>query len=138
MVLELKDRWAGQVSQVMRTLRSQAGYVDFFAKIPPWLCPLLNFTTAWKGEFEQREYDYGTKIALKQKLDGPLQRSISPVLFCFILICCRVMAIRGKSLGGYFSWCKYIHRVPSRSWTCDTNDHSCRATISSGQLTNTA
>ncbi|KAL9261615.1 Inactive RHOMBOID-like protein, partial [Drosera capensis] len=101
------------------------GFVLFFS-------PQLGEVVSNKGIFE-----YGTKrsIAFKQKLDRPLQRSISLVVYCFILICCLIMVIHGVSLGEYCSWCKYMDCVPSRSWTCDTNDHSCLVTISGGQLT---
>ncbi|GAB2236024.1 hypothetical protein Droror1_Dr00027753 [Drosera rotundifolia] len=104
---------------------SLLGFVLFFS-------PQLGEVVSNKGMFE-----YGTKrsIAFKQKLDRHLQRSISLFVYCFILISCLIMVIHGVSLGEYCSWCKYIDCVPSRSWTCDTNDHSCLATISGGQLT---
>ncbi|GAB2271962.1 hypothetical protein Dimus_006790 [Dionaea muscipula] len=104
------------------------GFVLYFT-------PQLRSVASHKGIF-----DYGaaksSSGALKQKLDRLVLRSISLVLFCFVVICALVMVLNGFSLREHCSWCQYINCVPSGTWTCDTTKHdSCLATISGGQLT---
>ncbi|GAB4861407.1 hypothetical protein Ancab_036591 [Ancistrocladus abbreviatus] len=118
-------------------------YIDNFANVGGFVSGfLLGFVLSIpqqlrKAASHEGIFDYGAKSSttLKQKLDRPVLRSISLLLFCIIVAGLLASVLHGMNVGKYCSWCQYIDCVPSKRWICDIKPDSCKATASGGQLT---
>ncbi|XP_011073228.1 RHOMBOID-like protein 8 [Sesamum indicum] len=82
-------------------------------------------------------FDFNIKhsVKLKQKLDKPVLRSVSLVIFTLLFAGAAVAALQGINLNRYCSWCQYIDCVPLKWWSCSNKAMSCETMISSQQLT---
>ncbi|KAK9713796.1 hypothetical protein RND81_06G052100 [Saponaria officinalis] len=99
------------------------GYVLFFS-------PQLRKPALHKGLF-----DYGVKnsVTLKQKLDRPVLRAVSLVLFT-LMVCGLVLAVLYDiNANKYCRWCRYVDCIPSRKWICDIKKPSCKTVESGGE-----
>ncbi|KAK4395479.1 RHOMBOID-like protein 8 [Sesamum angolense] len=82
-------------------------------------------------------FDFNIKhsVKLKQKLDKPVLRSVSLVIFTLLFAGVAVAALQGINLNRYCSWCQYFDCVPLKWWSCSNKEMSCETMISSQQLT---
>ncbi|CAK9155505.1 unnamed protein product [Ilex paraguariensis] len=82
-------------------------------------------------------FDYGVKgsLNLRQKLDRPVLRSISLVLFSLLLAGVIVAVLHGINMNKYCSWCRYIDCVPFKWWSCNDKTMHCETMISSEYMT---
>ncbi|OVA06154.1 Peptidase S54 [Macleaya cordata] len=69
-----------------------------------------------KGLFE---YNEKSSVNFKHKLDKPVLRSISLVLFALILAGGLVAVLHGVNVNKYCNWCHYINCIPSERWSCN-------------------
>ncbi|MCL7029668.1 hypothetical protein MKW94_022161, partial [Papaver nudicaule] len=69
-----------------------------------------------KGLFEYKEK---SKINFKQKLDKPVLRSISLILFALLVAGGVVAILHGENLNNHCSWCHYANCIPSKRWSCN-------------------
>ncbi|KAI3972917.1 hypothetical protein MKX01_019575 [Papaver californicum] len=69
-----------------------------------------------KGLFE---YNEKSSMNFKQKLDKPVLRSISLVLFALLVAGCVVAILHGENLNNQCSWCHYVNCIPSKRWSCN-------------------
>ncbi|KAF6155529.1 hypothetical protein GIB67_017884 [Kingdonia uniflora] len=82
-------------------------------------------------------FEYNEKISLsfKHKLDKPVLRSVSLVLFTIIVAGGVIGVIHGFNANKYCSWCHYANCVPSKRWSCNEKIIPCEVTVSAGRLT---
>ncbi|KAL0342238.1 UNVERIFIED_CONTAM: RHOMBOID-like protein 8 [Sesamum calycinum] len=82
-------------------------------------------------------FDFNIKhsVKVKQKLDKPVLRSVSLVIFTLLFAGVAVAALQGINLNRYCSWCQYFDCVPLKWWSCSNKEMSCETMISSQQLT---
>ncbi|KNA12891.1 hypothetical protein SOVF_121290 [Spinacia oleracea] len=99
------------------------GYILFFS-------PQLRKPALHKGLF-----DYGVKksVALKDKLDRPVLRTVCLFLFIVMVAGLVVAALSSIDVNKYCSWCHYIDCVPSKKWICDMKNPACKTTEIKGQ-----
>ncbi|KAG4389530.1 hypothetical protein GLYMA_06G107600v4 [Glycine max] len=123
-------------------------YVDNFASIGGFisgfllgsvflLSPQLQPVAPNKGGL----IDYGVKscikLKLKQKLDRPVLRIVSLILFSLLLAGCLVAVLHGININSYCTWCPYVDCIPFTSWHCKDTETSCETMVSNAQLTMT-
>ncbi|KAF9603584.1 hypothetical protein IFM89_037083 [Coptis chinensis] len=104
------------------------------------LLGLVLFFTPQLGEVPEHkrglfEYNRKSSIEFKLKLDKPVTRSISLVLFFFVLAGGLTAVLHGVNANNYCSWCHHIDCVTSKRWTCNDKEISCQVTVSAGRLT---
>ncbi|EEF48431.1 RHOMBOID-like protein 8 [Ricinus communis] len=82
-------------------------------------------------------YDDGLKsvLNLKQKLDRPVLRTVSLLLFSVLLVGFLVAALQGINISHYCKWCGYFDCIPSKSWSCNDVTTSCEIMSSDAELT---
>ncbi|KAF2296784.1 hypothetical protein GH714_001931 [Hevea brasiliensis] len=82
-------------------------------------------------------YDSGVKSSfnLKQKLDRPVLRSVSLLLFAFLLVGFLVAALQGINISQYCQWCGYFDCIPSKRWNCNDVTTYCEIMLSDTELT---
>ncbi|TKY74332.1 RHOMBOID protein 8 [Spatholobus suberectus] len=85
--------------------------------------------------------DYGVKsyikLKLKQKLDRPVLRIVSLILFSLLLAGCLVAVLHGININSNCTWCPYVDCIPFTSWHCKDTENSCETMVSNAQLTMT-
>ncbi|KAK7282773.1 hypothetical protein RIF29_11812 [Crotalaria pallida] len=83
--------------------------------------------------------EYGVKsyikLKLKQKLDKPVLRTVSLILFSLILASCLVAVLHGININSYCTWCPYVDCIPSTSWHCIDRETICETMVSNEQMT---
>ncbi|KAI3837965.1 hypothetical protein MKX03_037032 [Papaver bracteatum] len=77
---------------------------------------LLQVPQNKKGLFEYKEK---RSMNFKQKLDKPVLRSISLVLFALLVAGGIVAVLHGENLNNQCSWCHYVNCIPSKRWSCN-------------------
>ncbi|KAI3455165.1 hypothetical protein Pfo_011828 [Paulownia fortunei] len=119
-------------------------YVNNFSNIGGFISGFLaGFMLLFKPQVGQGYqakggiFDYKVKhsVRLKQKLDKPVLRSVSLVIFSFLFAGVFVAILEGINVNRYCSWCQYIDCVPLKWWSCSGKTMSCETMISSEQLT---
>ncbi|KAL0415504.1 UNVERIFIED_CONTAM: RHOMBOID-like protein 8 [Sesamum latifolium] len=119
-------------------------YVSNFSNIGGFISGFLaGFIILFKpqvGQWYQAKtglFDFNIKhsVKLKQKLDKPVLRSVSLVIFTLLFAGVTVAALQGINLNRYCSWCQYIDCVPLKWWSCSNKAMNCETMISSQQLT---
>ncbi|XP_012078131.2 RHOMBOID-like protein 8 isoform X1 [Jatropha curcas] len=82
-------------------------------------------------------YDKGVKnfFNSKQKLDRPVLRSVSLLIFAFLLLVFLVVALLGFNISQYCQWCRYFDCIPSKRWNCNDMTTSCETMLSDTQST---
>ncbi|XP_047179240.1 RHOMBOID-like protein 8 [Vigna umbellata] len=123
-------------------------YVDNFASIGGFisgfllgsvflLSPRLQPVAPNKGGL----VEYGVKsyinLKLKKKLDRPVLRIVSLILFGLLLAGCLVVVLHGININSYCTWCPYVDCIPFTSWHCKDTEASCETMVSNAQLTMT-
>ncbi|KAJ7965647.1 Rhomboid-like protein [Quillaja saponaria] len=120
-------------------------YIDNFSNIGGFVSGiLLGFLLLFspqvsKVSINKRLFDTGVKssikLKLKQKLDRPVLRSVSLILFIIVLAGCLVAVLRGVNINQYCRWCRYVDCVPFQRWQCKSIATSCETMVSNAQLT---
>ncbi|XP_004515655.1 inactive RHOMBOID-like protein 8 [Cicer arietinum] len=85
--------------------------------------------------------DYGfksyIKLKFKQKLDRPVTRIVSLILFTLLLAGCLVAVLYGININSYCTWCPYVDCIPFTSWHCKDRENFCETMVSNAHLTMT-
>ncbi|KAF5207853.1 Rhomboid-like protein [Thalictrum thalictroides] len=81
------------------------------------------------------EYNDKSSVQLKHKLDKPLMRGISLVLFSLVFAGGLVAVLHGVNARNYCTWCHLMDCLPCKWWTCNDNEIFCKVTVSAGRLT---
>ncbi|GMP48128.1 hypothetical protein CsSME_00015592 [Camellia sinensis var. sinensis] len=131
-------------------------YVNNFANIGGFISGfLLGFALLFNpllGKMAQNkgglfEYDVKCSVKLRQKLDKPVLRTVSLVLFSLLrdLIrgvssICRLAGVifavlHGVNVSKYCGWCQYVDCVPSKWWSCNDKPMHCETEVTTGRLT---
>ncbi|KAM4075028.1 hypothetical protein ACJW30_10G139200 [Castanea mollissima] len=121
-------------------------YVDNFSNIGGFISgfllgfvllfsPQLRLVAQNKGDLFEYGVKDSIKLKLKQKLDRPVLRSISLLLFGLILAGCIVAVLQGVNISPYCKWCQYVDCVPFKWWSCIDKATSCETMVSNEQLT---
>ncbi|KAK2659578.1 hypothetical protein Ddye_006111 [Dipteronia dyeriana] len=119
-------------------------YVDNFSSIGGFISGfLLGFILLFTPQISQVPHNkaglYGYKVKtsdkLKQKLDRPILRSVSLLLFGLVLVGCLVPVLRGININQYCKWCRYADCVPFERWSCNDIVANCETMVSDSQLT---
>ncbi|KAL3504044.1 hypothetical protein ACH5RR_033885 [Cinchona calisaya] len=118
-------------------------YVNNFSNIGGFLFGfLLGFVLLFKplvGKAAQKaglfEYDVKHAVRLRHKLDKPVLRSISLVIFSLLLVGVILVLLRGTNANKYCKWCQYIDCVPCKWWSCSDGKVFCESMLSAEQLT---
>ncbi|KAL5715695.1 hypothetical protein ACHQM5_017482 [Ranunculus cassubicifolius] len=84
-----------------------------------------------RGLFEYNE----KRLSFKHRLDKPVVRIISLVLFLLILAGGLVAVLNGVNANKYCPWCHHIDCVSSTKWNCNEKEISCKVTVSAGRST---
>ncbi|KAF5450810.1 hypothetical protein F2P56_031130 [Juglans regia] len=88
-----------------------------------------------KGGF----FEYGdkgsVKLKLKQKLESPVLRSVSLLLFGLILAGCLLAVLLGVNMNQHCRWCQYVDCVPVKWWSCKDKGTYCETMVNDAQLT---
>ncbi|KAL9449889.1 hypothetical protein AB3S75_011759 [Citrus x aurantiifolia] len=121
-------------------------YVDNFSSIGGFISGfLLGFTLLFTpqtrivahskaGIFE---HNVKSSINFKLKLDRPIMRSVSLLLFVLVILGFLAAVLQGLNISQYCKWCKYIDCVPSKRWSCNDITTNCETIVSNSQLTMT-
>ncbi|KAI4375110.1 hypothetical protein MLD38_013020 [Melastoma candidum] len=75
-------------------------------------------------------FDFDSKTSsmkLKQKLDKPVMRIVSLLLFLLLVLGSVALVIRGTDGNEYCSWCRYVDCIPLPRWSCRATAGSCKA-----------
>ncbi|KAK7410561.1 hypothetical protein VNO78_01431 [Psophocarpus tetragonolobus] len=123
-------------------------YVDNFASIGGFISGFLLGSVLLLGPQLQPVapnkgglIDYGVKscikLKLKPKLDRPVLRIVSLILFGLLLAGCLVAVLHGININSYCTWCPYVDCIPFTSWHCKDTEASCETMVSNSQLTMT-
>ncbi|KAG8379585.1 hypothetical protein BUALT_Bualt07G0104200 [Buddleja alternifolia] len=88
-----------------------------------------------KGGIFEYNVKNSVKIKIKQKLDKPVLRSVSLMIFSLLFAGVAVAVLQGINVNKYCSWCHYIDCVPMKWWSCSSKTMACETMISSEQLT---
>ncbi|XP_068481562.1 inactive RHOMBOID-like protein 8 [Phaseolus vulgaris] len=123
-------------------------YVDNFASIGGFisgfllgsvflLSPQLQPVAPNKGGLLEYGVKSYIKLKLKKKLDRPVLRIVSLILFGLLLAGCLVGVLHGININSYCTWCPYVDCIPFPSWHCKDTEPSCETMVSDAQLTMT-
>ncbi|EOY16129.1 KOM, putative isoform 1 [Theobroma cacao] len=115
-------------------------YIDNFANIGAFMSGfLLGFVFLFTPQIRQLsknkaglfEYSVKSSINLKQKLklDRPILRSVSLLLFIILLVGCLEAVFRGIDINHYCGWCTFIDCIPSKRWNCNDRTNACEVYI---------
>ncbi|KAK6257429.1 hypothetical protein QUC31_000888 [Theobroma cacao] len=121
-------------------------YIDNFANIGAFMSGfLLGFVFLFTPQIRQLsknkaglfEYSVKSSINLKQKLklDRPILRSVSLLLFIILLVGCLEAVFRGIDINHYCGWCTFIDCIPSKRWNCNDRTNACEIMTSNSDLT---
>ncbi|KAF5954769.1 hypothetical protein HYC85_007625 [Camellia sinensis] len=119
-------------------------YVNNFANIGGFISGfLLGFALLFNpllGKMAQNkgglfEYDVKCSVKLRQKLDKPVLRTVSLVLFSLLLAGVIVAVLHGVNVSKYCGWCQYVDCVPSKWWSCNDKPMHCETEVTTGRLT---
>ncbi|XP_059630248.1 RHOMBOID-like protein 8 [Cornus florida] len=88
-----------------------------------------------KGGLFDYDVEDSPKVKLRQKLDKPLMRSVSLVLFSLIFAGGIIAVVHGINVSKYCRWCQYIDCVPSKCWSCNDKPIHCETMATVGRLT---
>ncbi|XP_043704987.1 RHOMBOID-like protein 8 isoform X2 [Telopea speciosissima] len=81
------------------------------------------------------EYKVKSSVKFRNKVDKPVQRTLSLVLFALLFTVSLLAVLHGVDANKYCSWCHYVDCVPSRRWSCNEKPSSCEVLVSPGRLT---
>ncbi|KAI4307337.1 hypothetical protein L6164_030537 [Bauhinia variegata] len=83
------------------------------------------------------EYDFKTyiKSKLKQKLDRPVVRIFTVILFSLLFAGCLVAVFHGININRYCKLCHYVDCIPFKRWHCKDIETSCETMVSNERLT---
>ncbi|GAV59312.1 Rhomboid domain-containing protein [Cephalotus follicularis] len=119
-------------------------YVDNFSNIGGFISGLLlglvlffnpelrQLAQTKAGLFEDNVKSF---MKFKLKLDRPVLRIVSLLLFGLVFAGCLVAVLRGININQYCGWCRYINCVPSKRWSCNEITASCETMASDAQMT---
>ncbi|OAY23391.2 hypothetical protein MANES_18G071900v8 [Manihot esculenta] len=119
-------------------------YIDNYSNIGGLISGfLLGFALLFTPQLRQVAqnksglYDSGVKSSFnwKQKLDRPVMRSVSLLVFAFLLVGFLVAALLGVNISQYCQWCAYFDCLPSKRWNCNDVTTSCEIMLSDTELT---
>ncbi|XVE60411.1 hypothetical protein DITRI_Ditri05aG0126400 [Diplodiscus trichospermus] len=125
-------------------------YIDNFANIGAFISGfLLGFVLLFTPQVRQMSknkaglFECGVKSSFKQKLnpnlklklDRPILRIISLLLFLILLAGCLVAVLRGIDINNYCGWCRFIDCIPSKRWNCNDRTNACEIMKSNSELT---
>ncbi|XP_050229087.1 RHOMBOID-like protein 8 [Mercurialis annua] len=119
-------------------------FVDNFSNIGGLISGfLLGFVLLFTPQLRQAAqkksglYEYGLKSVLtwKQKLDRPILRSVSLLLFTLLFFGFLAAALQGINISKYCKRCGYFDCIPSKSWSCNDVTTSCETMSSDTELT---
>ncbi|KAG7980915.1 hypothetical protein I3843_05G206600 [Carya illinoinensis] len=121
-------------------------YVDNFSNVGGFISGfLLGFVLFFSPQVTKVAqnkgglFEYGdkgsVKLKLKQKLESPILRSVSLLLFGLILAGCLLAVLRGVNMNQYCRWCQYVDCVPVNWWSCKDKGTYCETMVNDAQLT---
>ncbi|XP_051147900.1 RHOMBOID-like protein 8 [Andrographis paniculata] len=131
---------------VMNTILGLMPYVNNFSNVGGFISGILiGFVILFKpqaGQIYQAkggifDYDIKHSVKLKQKLDKPVVRSVSLLLFMLLFIGVGVAILQSINMNKYCSWCHYINCVPFKWWSCNNKSMNCETMISLEKMTMT-
>ncbi|KAK6939794.1 Peptidase S54, rhomboid domain [Dillenia turbinata] len=120
-------------------------YVDNFSNIGGLISGfLLGFVLLYDprlGQVTHKKeglFEYGSNVSIgfKQKMDMPVLRIVSLVLFTLILGVGVVALIWGTDANKYCSWCHYTNCIPTKLWSCNDKAILCKVINNSAFETN--
>ncbi|XP_021285054.1 RHOMBOID-like protein 8 [Herrania umbratica] len=76
-----------------------------------------------------------SNLKLKLKLDRPILRSVSLLLFIVVLVGCLEAVFQGIDINRYCGWCRFIDCIPSKRWNCNDRTNACEIMTSNSDLT---
>ncbi|KAJ4967479.1 hypothetical protein NE237_019328 [Protea cynaroides] len=109
-------------------------HIDNFSNIGGFLSGfLLGFVLLFNPQLGQVaqtkqglfEYDVKSSVKFKHKVDNPVQRTISLVLFGLLFTGSLLAVLYDVDANKYCSWCHYVDCVPSKRWSCNDKPTSC-------------
>ncbi|KAK4485829.1 hypothetical protein RD792_008476 [Penstemon davidsonii] len=71
------------------------------------------------------DYDVKHPVKAKRKLDKPVLRTVSLVIFSLLLTGVVVAVLEGVNVNKYCSFCRYIDCVPLKWWSCNDKAMAC-------------
>ncbi|KAA8546347.1 hypothetical protein F0562_002914 [Nyssa sinensis] len=121
-------------------------YVNNFSNIGGFISGfLLGFVLLFNPQLEQMAqnkgglFDYNVKgsaiVDLRQKLDRPVLRIVSLVLFSLLLAGGLFAVLHGINVNRCCGWCQYIDCVPFKWWSCNEKPMQCETMEIAGRLT---
>ncbi|CAK7347068.1 unnamed protein product [Dovyalis caffra] len=119
-------------------------YMDNYSSIGGLISGfLLGLVLFYTPQFRQvapnklRLYEYGVKSSFnwKQKLDRPVLRSVSLVLFSLLLVGLLVAVLLGINISHHCRLCRYVDCIPCKRWSCNDLTSSCETMGSDKELT---
>ncbi|KAJ7006740.1 hypothetical protein NC653_005945 [Populus alba x Populus x berolinensis] len=115
-------------------------YSSIGSLISGFLLGLVLFYTPQLRQVAQNKIglcEYGVKSSFnwKQKLDRPVLRSASLILFSLLFVGLLVAVLLGINISHYCRWCRYIDCIPYKRWSCNDLTSSCETMGSDKELT---
>ncbi|KAK2994842.1 hypothetical protein RJ640_026039 [Escallonia rubra] len=96
-------------------------------------CPQLRKMSQSEGGLF--DLDVKHPVKLKQKLDRPVLRIVSLLVFSFLLAGVTLAVLHGINVNKSCSWCHYIDCIPSKWWSCSDNPVHCETIVNLGRMT---
>ncbi|GLT69465.1 hypothetical protein SLA2020_416140 [Shorea laevis] len=116
-------------------------YVDNFSNMGAFISGsllglVLLFTPQARqvAQYKTELIEY-TPTMLTLKLDRPVLRSVSLMLFSVVFAGCLVAVLQDMNINDYCGWCRYVDCVPFRRWSCSEITSSCESMVSNSQTT---
>ncbi|KAL5076571.1 hypothetical protein RYX36_015555 [Vicia faba] len=99
--------------------------------------PQLQQVAPNKGDGIDYDLKSYIKLKFKQKLDRPVTRIVSLILFTLLLAGCLLAVLYGININSYCTWCPYVDCIPFTSWHCKDKETFCETMVSNAHLTMT-
>uniref|UniRef100_A0A3N7EQT6 RHOMBOID-like protein n=1 Tax=Populus trichocarpa TaxID=3694 RepID=A0A3N7EQT6_POPTR len=115
-------------------------YSSIGSMISGFLLGLVLFYTPQLRQVAQNKIglcEYGVKSSFnwKQKLDRPVLRSASLILFSLLFVGLLVAVLLGINISHYCRWCRYTDCIPYKRWSCNDLTSSCETMGGDKELT---
>ncbi|KAJ6730410.1 RHOMBOID-RELATED [Salix viminalis] len=115
-------------------------YSSIGSLISGFLLGLVLFYTPRLRQLAQKkiglgEYGVNSSFNWKQKLDRPVLRSASLLVFSLLFVGLLVAVLLGINISHHCRWCSYVDCIPYKRWSCNDLTSSCETMGSDKELT---